>query len=886
MPKSAEEAFAGFSAQEVALIRWRVEWRQTAREKQLAPDIRDPIRWAQWKSWGALTGRGWGKNLTSANWIGQEAALTPKSLCAMVAPTFDDVRYTCFEGPTGLLSVIPEILIDDSGINKSLPSVRLWNGSVIRGFAADTPERLRGPQHHRVAADELGSWMYPEEAWSNLKLGLRLGPLPRLMWTTTPRPKQFIKDLMASTDVVVTGALHENAANLPDSFIKDILRYEGTSIGRQEIWGEIIDIEEMGVIKRSDWMLWPHDKKLPRFQFVLLALDTALTEKTVDSKTHDPDYTACAVWGLFEHKGERCFMLLDCWQDRLGLPALIDRVRKERRFTYGEQDAPMLPTTAFGRPVMYGNFGRPVDLICIEQQGAGRPLIQMLAKEGIFAYEYNPGKADKLQRLHVISPAFSQHRVFAVESETTPRLCKKWAEPLVGQVCSYAGKGSLPHDDLVDCCVAPDTLVVTSTGLRQIKDVKRRHKVLTHMGRWRTVKSVIRRVATDIYRMKAKALDEIYITGNHPVWASMVRYRNAAHRFSLQPTFKRADSLKVRGTYQIKRNGKGVRCAMASIHDAVFLPRPDRSAPAYRLDMAQFLRGRNDVEMSETHVRVRHNMAKPVNRYIQLDEDAGFLFGLFIAEGCVQATYRKGVGNCVQINCDKKTLVRCSNILKSHFGISRTTSAVRNAGACWVLSIPRSILAPIFLTFRRLAENKIVPTWVLGANEEFLRGFVAGYSHGDGHTDHKTGICTVTSTSLSALWGLRLVLLKLGIHSTICKTKAAGRRTVLGKTYLCLDAWGLSYKKKNIYSGVAVRREDGFGYYVEKLQRIGGEREVWNLSVSGDESYVTTGGTVHNCSMGLRYLMDNFLGPVTGPPQVRVATEVEVQRFVDNPYTQ
>jgi phage terminase large subunit-like protein len=459
MAKTAYEVFSGLTPQEVVLIKWGVQWRQEAREKQLAPDIRDPIKWANWSSFGACTGRGWGKNKALSNWLGQEAALTPNSLCAMVAPTFDDCRYTCFEGPTGLLSVIPEKLIDD--INRSLPSVKLWNGSVIRGFAADTPERLRGPQHHRLGADELGSWMYPEEAWSNLKLGLRLGSHPKLMWTTTPRPKQFIKDLMTSTDVVVTGALYENKDNLPDAFLKDILRYDSTNIGRQEIYGELLDIEEMGVIKRSDWMLWPARKPLPKFSFILMALDTALTEKTVDSKTHDPDYTACAVWGMFEHKAERCFMLLDCWQDRLGLPALIERVRRERRYTYGEQDAPILPTTAFGRPVLFGNFGRPIDLICIEQQGAGRPLIQMLAKEGIFCYEYNPGKADKLQRLHVVSPAFAQHRVFAVESETVPHTCKKWAEPLVTQTCSYAGKGSLPHDDLVD---------VTSMGLRYLMD--------------------------------------------------------------------------------------------------------------------------------------------------------------------------------------------------------------------------------------------------------------------------------------------------------------------------------------------------------------------------------------------------------------------------------
>src|ERR1019366_5546151 len=113
MAKSAEEAFAGFSREETLVIRWRLAWRRQARDKQLAPDIRDPVKWAKWKSWGSLTGRGTGKTLSYANWIGQEAALTPQTLCAVVAPTHDDVRYTCCTGDTLVLTHRGEIPIVD-----------------------------------------------------------------------------------------------------------------------------------------------------------------------------------------------------------------------------------------------------------------------------------------------------------------------------------------------------------------------------------------------------------------------------------------------------------------------------------------------------------------------------------------------------------------------------------------------------------------------------------------------------------------------------------------------------------------------------------------------------------------------------------------------------
>ena len=125
------------SVPDLAKVHWRNEWWKTARENQHPPEDKD------WTIWGVVSGRGWGKTLTAAQWTAWQCAWKPNTIAHVIAPTLNDTKHVCFEGPTGLLKIIPEQVLKD--YNKSSMLITLENGSTIRGFSSEEPNRLRGP---------------------------------------------------------------------------------------------------------------------------------------------------------------------------------------------------------------------------------------------------------------------------------------------------------------------------------------------------------------------------------------------------------------------------------------------------------------------------------------------------------------------------------------------------------------------------------------------------------------------------------------------------------------------------------------------------------------------------------------------------------------------
>lgn len=241
-----------------------MRWRLQARPSQLTPD-------GDWYAWLILAGRGWGKTRTGAEDQAYYGMTNPGARLAVVAPTAASVRDVCVEGESGLLSVIPRPLVKTW--NRSLGEMSLTNGSIFKLFSADEPDRLRGYQHHRAWCDELASWRYPD-AWDQLLLGLRLGTDPRVVVTTTPRPVAVVRNLLERDGVVVTrGSTFENSDNLPAAALVQLRdRYEGTRMGRQELYAELLDDIEGALWQRS-WIDQARRHTAPDMQRIVVGVD-------------------------------------------------------------------------------------------------------------------------------------------------------------------------------------------------------------------------------------------------------------------------------------------------------------------------------------------------------------------------------------------------------------------------------------------------------------------------------------------------------------------------------------------------------------------------------------------------------------------------------------
>jgi len=417
-----QKKFALLPPEDQAAWAWRAKWLTIAHKHQIVPQG----DW--WSIWLLLAGRGAGKTRTAAEQIAWWAWKEPGTRWLVGAPTSSDVRATCFEGDSGLISVIPQTLIAD--YNRAYHEIKLINGSLIKGIPASEPERFRGPQFHGAWLDELAAWDYLNDAWDQIMFSVRLGARTRIVATTTPRPKDLIIELVGrdGEDVCVTTAsTYDNIANLSANFQKQILQYEGTKLGRQEIYAEIIDPEESGIVKRDMFRLWPADKPFPKFEYIIQSYDCAYTEKT----TGDP--TACIVFGVFKPlDGPMAAMVIDCWQDHLQYPDLRPKVIEEYETVFGE-----------------GKEKKRVDLILVEDKSAGISLIQDLQRAHLPVRAYNPGRADKVQRLNIVSNIIARGRVWIPESTVRKGYVRDWAEGFVSQICSFPES---THDDYVDAC--------------------------------------------------------------------------------------------------------------------------------------------------------------------------------------------------------------------------------------------------------------------------------------------------------------------------------------------------------------------------------------------------------------------------------------------------
>jgi len=262
------------------------DWRFLARPEQLEPE-------GDWLVWLFLAGRGAGKTRSGAEWV-RHLVKTGYRHIGLIAPTAADARDIMVEGPGGIMPHAWAGDIDQDGKPVGIPTYEpskrrlTWaNGAQATMFSAEEPDRLRGPQHSAIWADELIAWKNPQETWDMAMFGLRMGIKPRAMITTTGRPIPLLREIMRDPKTAITRATtHANRRNLAPSFLHTVVsKYAGTRLGRQELGGEILDETEGALWRREHIEKARLVGKPPEFRRVAIGVDPAVTKKADSNLT-------------------------------------------------------------------------------------------------------------------------------------------------------------------------------------------------------------------------------------------------------------------------------------------------------------------------------------------------------------------------------------------------------------------------------------------------------------------------------------------------------------------------------------------------------------------------------------------------------------------------
>ena len=270
------------------------DWNFWARDEQLEPE-------GDWNTWFINAGRGFGKTRAGVEWVREQVKRGTKRIAA-VAATNSDIERVMVKGESGFLSVCWEGDKTHQGKKMGFPEwsptkrTLTWeNGAQVQFFSAEEPERLRGPQFEAAWCDELAAWNKDIDTWAMLQFCMRLGKHPRIMVTTTPKPTKLVRQILKDKNVhITTGSTFDNAANLASVYLKAVKeQYEGTRLGRQELYAEVLE-EAEGALWTTDMLDKASVKHedLPHLNRIVVALDPAVTSNA------ESDMTGIVVAGV------------------------------------------------------------------------------------------------------------------------------------------------------------------------------------------------------------------------------------------------------------------------------------------------------------------------------------------------------------------------------------------------------------------------------------------------------------------------------------------------------------------------------------------------------------------------------------------------------------
>jgi phage terminase large subunit-like protein len=285
----------------------RGAWWWTGRPEQQAP-------LGDWFVWLLLSGRGFGKTRTAAEWLADQVIRYPldtsgfRTEWLLIAETLPDAMAQCVNGPAGIKRVLERrIGPERRSIHDAAKTWRLWSRTgkpMIEVYQGDHEQAIyiegaddenvgRGYNAAGAWLDEFAKWRKPDGSWlEGIMPSLRAdipGSFPRAIVATTPK---LVAQLVAwlrraeagdGSVALTTGSTYDNAANLAAPVLAELHRqYHGTRLGAQELHGKLIE-EIEGALWKFEWIENNRVTTVPQLEYRVIGVDPAATGESAET---------------------------------------------------------------------------------------------------------------------------------------------------------------------------------------------------------------------------------------------------------------------------------------------------------------------------------------------------------------------------------------------------------------------------------------------------------------------------------------------------------------------------------------------------------------------------------------------------------------------------
>lgn len=268
LSRAEQEAFLATLHPDSVMQMRRGEWWWESRPEQVPPE-------GVWMIHLFLGGRGTGKTRSGSEWLVERTINHPYDSSGfpterlVMAYNLSDARQVCIEGASGILRVLTRLGYEEITGNRVVretknryhytkspkPHITLLETGAKIYFTGADPDSARGYNLADVWLDEICKWPDASACWREGILPALRADLPdekpRAFVTTTPKPITLLQDWMRDHKngdakiSVARGSTFDNKLNLSQDFLDEVRKaYEGTALGRQELYGEMLDALE------------------------------------------------------------------------------------------------------------------------------------------------------------------------------------------------------------------------------------------------------------------------------------------------------------------------------------------------------------------------------------------------------------------------------------------------------------------------------------------------------------------------------------------------------------------------------------------------------------------------------------------------------------------